>query len=429
MSGSNRSRPSGLRRLILVGILLASSAPATWAQMLRGTVTDSEKNPLQTVQITVTSDEQTSFRKSLSTDEDGEFVLRFTRNQAQYTFKFLFEKPGYQSFTQEISPSTTRVTRETFVMDVSETQAVERHGDLQSVVTGSSNAAISAFNAGLAAQLDRNLDEAKAKFEEALAADPDLGPAQVALSQVRLDLQDYAGALAAAETALAAGNGRVDALRVKYQSLRALGRQDEAEAVSAELESAEDAVAAARRIYNEGGAAFQADDRATALERFRRAAELDPNLVDAHHAVATLELAAGNHEAAATSAEKALSLGSDKLETLRVLYDAYEALGRMDQLTEIAPRLAAVDPDFGGAKLVEQAAELWNAGQTAQAVALAQQALAIDPTIPKAYYFLGLDHLSGGRNPEAKSALEKFIELAPEDPEAATAKEMLTYIQ
>ncbi|MEO1365987.1 MAG: tetratricopeptide repeat protein, partial [Acidobacteriota bacterium] len=396
---------------------------------LRGTVTDGESNALPSVQVTVTSDEQTSFRKSLSTDEDGEFVLRFTRNQAQYTFKFLFEKPGYQSFTQNISPSTTRLIRETFVMDVSETQAVERHGDLQSVVTGSSNAAVEAFNAGLAAQLERNLEVARTKFEEALSADPDLGPAQVALSQVRLDLQDYAGALSAADGALAGENpGRVDALRVKYQALRALGRQDEAEAVSAELESAEDAVAAARRVYNEGGEAFKVDDRATALEKFRRAAELDPTLVDAHHAVATLELAAGNHEAAATSAEKALSLGSDKLETLRVLYDAYESLGRLDQLTEIAPRLAAVDPDFGGAKLVEQAAELWNAGQTAQAVALARQALAIDPSIAKAYYFLGLDHLSGGRSAEAKSALEKFISLAPEDPVAGTAQEMLSYI-
>ena len=214
-----------------------------------------------------------------------------------------------------------------------------------------------------------------------------------------------------------------------HQALRALGRQDEAEAVSAQLESAEDAVASARRVYNEGGTAFQAGDKAAALEKFRRAAELDPTLVDAHHAVATLELAAGNHEAAAASAEKALELGSDKLETLRVLYDSYQSLGRLDELTEIAPRLAAVDPDFGGAKLVEQAAAFWNGGKTAEAVALAKQALAIDPSIAKAYYFIGLDHLSGGRNPEAKAALEKFIELAPEDSEAATAKEMLSYIQ
>ncbi|MCG8462631.1 MAG: tetratricopeptide repeat protein, partial [Holophagales bacterium] len=332
-------------------------------------------------------------------------------------------------FTQKLSPSTLRQKRETFVMDLAQSQGGERHGDLQAVLTGSSNEAIAAFNAGLTAQRERDLDTARAKLEQALAADPELGPAHVALGQVMLDQEDYAGALESADRALGLATARVDALRVKYQALRALGRQEEAESLSAELESAEDAVASARRIYNEGGAAFQAGDQATALDKFRRAAELDPSLVDAHHAVATLELAAGDHEAAANAAEQALSLGSDKLETLRVLYSAYEALGRIDELTEIAPRLAAVDPDFGGAKLVEQAAELWNGGQAARAVALSRQALAIDPSIGKAYYFLGLDHLSGGRNAEAREALEKFLELTPDDPEAATAKEMLGYIQ
>lgn len=125
----------------------------------------------------------------------------------------------------------------------------------------------------------------------------------------------------------------------------------------------------------------------------------------------------------------ALSLGSEDVRTLRVLYDAYDALGRHDELTSIAPRLAAVDPDFGGAKLVEQAAELWNAGQADKAASLARQALAIDPNLPKSYYFIGLDHLSRGENAEARAALQKFIDMAPDDPEAATAGEMLGYIE
>ena len=76
---------------------------------------------------------------------------------------------------------------------------------------------------------------------------------------------------------------------------------------------------------------------------------------------------------------QALALGSEDVRTLRVLYDAYDALGRTEELTEIAPRLAAVDPDFGGSKLVEQAAELWNAGQADKAASLARLALAIEP--------------------------------------------------
>lgn len=152
-------------------------------------------------------------------------------------------------------------------------------------------------------------------------------------------------------------------------------------------------------------------------------------LLDAHHAVATLLLARGEHAAAAESAQRALDLGSEDVRTLRVLYDAYDALGRHEELTAIAPRLAAVDPDFGGSKLLEQAAELWNAGLADKAASLSRQALAIDPNLAKAHYFIGLDHLSRGENAEAREALQKFVDLAPDDPEAATAGEMLGYIE
>lgn len=419
-----------LSRLLSVGILLALTAMPGWAQrgVLRGTVVDAEGEPLPGVRVTISSEELSSFQEVLTTDEDGEFQIRFLRNQAQFQYQLLLEKTGYQSVRQEFAPSATRLMRDEFVLEEAEVRTVERHGDLASVVTGTATVSIQAFNAGLTAQRSGDLDTARRKFEEALAADPALGPAHVALSQVLLDQEQYGAAIDAAERALEFDVKRADALQVKYQALRAQGNRDEAAAVESELEAVEDAVAAARRIYNEGGEAFQADDLDTALAKFQEAARLDPSLVEAHHAIATMQLAQGRHEEAAAAAEKALSLGSEEIQTLRVLYDAYQALGRTDELTEIAPRLAAVDPEFGGAKLVEQASEHWNAGRTDTAVALSRQALAIDPSLGKAYYFLGLDHLSNERNAEAREALQTFLDLAPEDPEAPAAREMLDYI-
>ena len=417
--------------ILIATVVLALTAAPIWAQggILRGVVVDEEKNPIEGVQVTVTSEQLPSYREVLRSDKRGKFLVRFQAAQTQYQFEMLFEAPGFQSFTQPLSPSATRQMREEFVMEKGEARVVQSMGDLGSVVSGSSNAAISAFNAGLTAQKDGDLETSAAKLKEATEADPSLGPAHVALAQVYLDLRKYDEAVASSDAALGLEINRADALRVKYQALRALGKRDEAEAVSLELDSAEDAVASARRFYNEGGEAFKANDHDTALAKFLKAAELDPSLKDAHHAVATLQLAKGQHAEAAESAEKALALGSDDVNTLRVLYDALDAQGSTDKLMEIAPRLAAVDPEFGGAKLVEQAGDMWNGGQTDRAVALCRQALAIDPNLPKAYYFIGLDSLSKGKNDEAKSALQKFIEMAPDDPEAATAKEMLTYIQ
>lgn len=420
-----------VKHLLSAGLLLVSAATVAWAQggLLRGTAVDTEGEPLAGVRVTVTSEELTSFHEALQTDDDGEFTLRFLTGQTQYRYRFLLEKPGYESVVAELSPSGTRQTREEFVLEESETEAVERHGDLSSVVTGTANVAIRAFNAGLTAQRDGDLETARTKFEEAIAEDPELGPAHAALSQVLSDQGEHAAAVESADRALALDAGRAEALRVKYQALRALGEKEAAEAVAAELETVEDAVVSARRNYNEGAEAFRGDDTDTALARFREATELDPSLVEAHHALATVLLAEGRYEEAAESAEKALDLGSDNVQTLRVLYDAYQFLGRFDELAEIAPRLAEVDPEFGGHKLLEQAAERWNAGQADAAVSLARQALAIDPGLGKAYYFIGLDHAARGENAEAVEALRKFVEMAPDDPEAPGAREMIEYLE
>ncbi len=416
---------------LMIGAFFAFLAAPGQGQsgLLRGAVVDVDGNPIPAVRITVTSEELSSFRKTLTTNKDGEFKIRFQKMQAQFLFDFLFEKPGFQSFSQPLSPSVIDSVREQLVMKRAETRVVESHGDLASVVTGSTNVAIEAFNAGLTAQRKGDLAVARVKFDEAVAFDPSLTPAHIGRAQVLLDQEEYAAAVIAADEALALAAGSVAALQVKHLAFRAQGNNAQADAMAAELEAAEDAVATARRLYNEGGHAFQAGDRETAIANFRRAAELDPSLTDAHHAVATLELANGNHEASAEAAERALALGSEDVRTLRVLYDAYDALGRIDELTEIAPRLAAVDPEFGGAKLVEQAGALWNTGQAERAAALSRLALAIDPSLAKAYYFLGLDQLSKGNNDEARAALEKFIALAPDDAEAPTAKEMLTFIE
>ncbi len=420
-----------IRQILTAGALLALLAIPTWAQLglLRGTVVDKDKNPITGVQVTVTTEQQGSYRKSFTTDKKGQFKMRFQQNQLQYRFDYLFEKPGYQSFTVGLSPSVTQQMREQWVMDEAETQVVESHGDLGAVVTGSSNTAIEAFNAGLTAQREGDLATARGRYEAALAEDPSLSPAQMSLAQVLLDQGEYALAVTAADRALELPVNRAGALRVKYQALRALGKSEEAELVSAALAEADGAVASAKRLYNEGGQAFQAGDKDTALAKFEQAAELDSSLTDAHHAIATLHLGKGNHEASAKAAEKALALGSEDVRTLRVLYDAYDALGRTEELSEIAPRLAAVDPDFGGPKLLEQAAAMWNGGQTEKAVQLSRLALSMDPSLAKAHYFIGLQHLSSGENAEARAALGRFVEMAPEDPDAASAKEMMAYIE
>ena len=58
-----------------------------------------------------------------------------------------------------------------------------------------------------------------------------------------------------------------------------------------------------------------------------------------------------------------------------------------------------------------------------------EKALELEPEMARAHYRLGLAYLSAGELERARNHLTRFIELQPEDPEAATAREMLGYLR
>jgi tetratricopeptide (TPR) repeat protein len=219
------------------------------------------------------------------------------------------------------------------------------------------------------------------------------------------------------------------ALRVRYQALLGLGRRDEAEEAKAELRKAEGLSTTAKSLYNEGSKAYQEQDLDTALAKFREAAAKDPSLFDAHHAMATILIHRGEHAAAAEAAERALQLSPEDPRTLRVAYDAYRGVGDRERAAEIAGRLAAADPEFGAVGLLQQGGDLFNTGDVEGARGLLEQALALDPSLSKAYYLLGLCALSSGDYAQAKQRLARFLELDPDAADAPTAREMLGAIE
>ncbi len=65
----------------------------------------------------------------------------------------------------------------------------------------------------------------------------------------------------------------------------------------------------------------------------------------------------------------------------------------------------------------------------AKAKEMFDRALAIDPNYPLAHYYLGLADVSLGATADAKSHLETFLQLAPNDKEADAARQMLDYLK
>ena len=191
-----------------------------------------------------------------------------------------------------------------------------------------------------------------------------------------------------------------------------------------ELEASERAVA----IFNEGAAAAQMDDTATARAKFKEAVGLDATLAAAHSALALLDMADKNFAGAVAEAEKALAIDDADVKALRVLADGYAELGEAEKAKAAAERLVAIDPKAGAGDLYKQGIGEYNAGDTEAARQSFERALALDGEHARSHYMLGLC-LAGSDPAGAKEHFETFLRLMPDDPDAATAQEMLKYLK
>jgi tetratricopeptide (TPR) repeat protein len=182
--------------------------------------------------------------------------------------------------------------------------------------------------------------------------------------------------------------------------------------------------------YNEAVAKLQANDKAGAIAKFEEAATLNPKLPDAQIVLAELYLDQGKNAEALAAAERYLALQPNAPRGLSVQYDAYTALGDAAKADAALEALIQADPGHDSAvRLLNKGVNFFNAAKIDQAIQVFERVLQVDPTLAKTHYMLGLSYANSGDNVKAKEHLSKFLELAPNDENAATAKEMLEYIE
>lgn len=194
-----------------------------------------------------------------------------------------------------------------------------------------------------------------------------------------------------------------------------------------ELEGKNQAILA----YNEAVQKLKLDDVNGAMAKFQEAAQLDPNLPEPHAALADLYLSKGKNAEALAAADQYLKLRpEDQKRVLSVRYDAALLLG--DKATADAALEALIQADPGrdtAVRVVNKGVGLFNAGNVPEAVKLFERALQVDPTLAKTHYMLGLSYANAGDEVKAQEHLTKFLEMSPDDENAATVKEMLEYLK
>jgi tetratricopeptide (TPR) repeat protein len=197
-----------------------------------------------------------------------------------------------------------------------------------------------------------------------------------------------------------------------------------------ELPGSEKAILA----YNEGVSALKSNDLAGAASHFEQAAALNPELADAHIVLAEVYMELKRNADAAAAADRYLALKPADPRGLRVRYDALKAAGDKAKTQAALDALMAADPKDAetAVRLFNEGAERTRTGSYDEAALYFERVTQIapdDPKFAKAHYVLGLAYAKDdAKKEQAKEHLQKFLQLAPSDPDAETAKQMLDYL-
>jgi thioredoxin-like negative regulator of GroEL len=129
----------------------------------------------------------------------------------------------------------------------------------------------------------------------------------------------------------------------------------------------------------------------------------------------------GNYEKALDYYLQVHEKQPDRGDLLIAIANTYANWGKQDQAIEWYKKVPLSDiRDINTA--FNTGVVFSNSGNQADALKYFQKAVEIDSQFADGYYQIGLCQVALGSTPEAITALNKFIELAPDSPDAATAK-------
>jgi Tfp pilus assembly protein PilF len=403
-------------------LLMVPTLGSAWTGRLVGKVLDPEDHPIPGVTVTTTSPDIADFREITTTDEKGIFKVDFVR--INVTYRYRFEKAGYVTLVIEQHWTLEGTERHEFKMQPGE---MATPGGAPPAST--SHAAIEAFNGGVKAFEAKDYPTAKKKFEEALGQDPKLRQAWGALSLVLVEEKDYEKAAEAAEKAIALGSTNPGVLRARWEAYRHLGDEAKSQAAQADLERVGRLAEEAKKVYNEGVELLKGGDAEGAYAKFQQALEADPNLQVARLALASTGLETGRAADASAAAAAVLTADPGNEEALRIQYNAALKLKDEAKVVDALVALAAVDRDMALDGLFKLAQAAYDSDETVKAKERLNKVLEIDPSHARSHYLLGLILMREGAKADAEKHLERFLELAPNDPDAATAQKILQYLK
>ena len=112
------------------------------------------------------------------------------------------------------------------------------------------------------------------------------------------------------------------------------------------------------------------------------------------------------------------------------VYNKQKKFDAASQMSAKAAELSATAEGGGDATALYNAGvSLWNAQKFPEAQAQFEKAVKLDPKNAEAFYYLAMCQVNQNKLTDAKGNLQTYIKLAPDGPNAATAKAIIESIK
>jgi len=283
---------------LIVTFLAATNVFAIGEARMTGKVLDAAtKQPIPDAVVTADATGERTVHQDFKVKKDGSYAVFLLYGTIKY--KFTVKAPGYQSYIEEMKLKLGEPNVKDFLLT--------KPGAAQVGSTGSeskekSDPAVDAYNEGASLANSGDLAGAIKKFEEAVAAKPDLLAGWIALAKISLKAKEYPKAINAAQKVLEVDDSDADMWGVLFNAYTATG--DKAKAAEAEAKMPQNAGA----LFNQAARLINQQKDGEAEKLLKQAIEIDDTMAVAYYELGMLYVRAGKNAEAKTALSKYLEL-------------------------------------------------------------------------------------------------------------------------
>jgi tetratricopeptide (TPR) repeat protein len=296
-----KKTPTSIVVILALALVIGTAAAGPQARV-GGTVVDSCGKAVAGATITITSAELPSYTKSVETDANGEFKIIVL--DATKTYLFTVSAPGFVEYNQEIKVGVGTTDNEfTFALTTQQEKSEARQQQVME------QPGYKEYGEGRDLLAEGKTAEARARFEDALTAMPDLLEALEALAAIDYESGDNELALATARRCLDEDDDSVNCLAIAANAAGALGdNQARAQYMARYQELNPDDPAT---IFNQAVGFLNKLDDENARPLLEECLAVDPEFGKCLFEYGMLLLRSGDLEGAKRQLEKYLSVAPD----------------------------------------------------------------------------------------------------------------------